>query len=154
MQPDVAISWGCCVCATPGRGDFRARMLLCPNHLVPDDKFIDPINDRELLHQALARLRTFDFVGIVETVPQCAVCGAGLDTPSLMPGSMRPLRSHGSSDPLSKVSWRQKRVNVFMQGHVLIFAFGLSSQLTVYRIRKFASCRSEPSCVTWHAMAS
>jgi len=42
------------------------RMLLWPNPLVPDDQFIDPVNDRYLLSQALARLRKFDFTDIVE----------------------------------------------------------------------------------------
>jgi len=42
------------------------RMLLWPNPFVPDDQFIDPINDGALLRQAMVRLRKFDFVDIVE----------------------------------------------------------------------------------------
>jgi hypothetical protein len=79
------------------------RMLLWPNPLIPNDRFIEPINDRELLRQAMARLRKFDFVDIVEGgasllrlqrwLGYCFICGR-LNETSAIPRQFRsPLES-------------------------------------------------------------
>jgi hypothetical protein len=46
--------------------NLTLRMLLWPHPLLPTDRFIDPVNDQRLVHEALARLLKFDFVDIVE----------------------------------------------------------------------------------------
>jgi hypothetical protein len=42
------------------------RMLLWPHRLLPADRFIDPLNDKRLLREAMANLNAFDLVDIVE----------------------------------------------------------------------------------------
>jgi hypothetical protein len=42
------------------------RMLLWPHPLIPEDRFIDPVNDKNLLRDATKRLLKFDFVDIVD----------------------------------------------------------------------------------------
>jgi hypothetical protein len=46
--------------------NLMLRMLLWPHPLVPADQFINPVNDKQLLREAMARLLKFDFVDIVE----------------------------------------------------------------------------------------
>lgn len=46
--------------------NLTLRMLLWPHPLIPPDAFIDPANDETLIAEALARLREFDFLDIVE----------------------------------------------------------------------------------------
>jgi hypothetical protein len=46
--------------------NLMLRMLLWPHPLVPEDRFIDPVNDKRLLRAATERLLKFDFVDIVE----------------------------------------------------------------------------------------
>jgi len=52
------------------------RMLVWPHAMIPDDDFIDPAHDRELLQIALCRLKSFDFVDIVER-QRGAIAGLG-----------------------------------------------------------------------------
>ena len=42
-------------------------MLLWPHPLIPEDRFIDPANDKRLLLEATQRLLKFDFVDIVDS---------------------------------------------------------------------------------------
>lgn len=46
--------------------NLMLRMLLWPHPLVPVDRFIDPVNDKRLLREAMERLLKFDFVDIVD----------------------------------------------------------------------------------------
>jgi hypothetical protein len=46
--------------------NLAVRMLLWPHPLIPVDAFIDPANDETLVAEALARLRGFSFLDIVE----------------------------------------------------------------------------------------
>jgi hypothetical protein len=46
--------------------NVTARMLLWPDARVPQDGFIDPRSNRELVADAVAKLRDFDFVDYVE----------------------------------------------------------------------------------------
>lgn len=44
------------------------RMLLWPHPLIREDQFIDPVDDEQLLSDAVARLNAFDFVDVIENV--------------------------------------------------------------------------------------
>jgi hypothetical protein len=46
--------------------NLALRMLLWPHPLVPPDRFIDPNDDDRLVAKALAQLRDFDFVEVIE----------------------------------------------------------------------------------------
>ena len=46
--------------------NLTLRMLLWPHPMVPVDRFIDPADDQRLVVAAMARLRGFNFVDIVE----------------------------------------------------------------------------------------
>jgi hypothetical protein len=46
--------------------NIPVRMLLRPHPLIPDDGFIDSASDARLASEAVARLKAFDFVDVVE----------------------------------------------------------------------------------------
>ncbi len=46
--------------------NIAVRMLLWPHPLIPNDGFIDGASDQRLVSEALARLKTFDFVDVIE----------------------------------------------------------------------------------------
>jgi hypothetical protein len=46
--------------------NIYVRMLLSPHPLIPDDGFIDSASDERLAREAAARLKTFDFVDVIE----------------------------------------------------------------------------------------
>ena len=46
--------------------NLTLRMLLVPHPLIPDAHFINPMHTKRLVREALARLRGFDFVDVVE----------------------------------------------------------------------------------------
>jgi hypothetical protein len=46
--------------------NIAVRMLLWPHPLIPEDGFIDSASDERLASEAAARLKTFDFVDVIE----------------------------------------------------------------------------------------
>ena len=46
--------------------NIAVRLLLWPHPLIPDDGFIDIASDERLLSEAVARLKAFDFVDVIE----------------------------------------------------------------------------------------
>jgi hypothetical protein len=66
------------------------RMLVWPHRLLPDDQFIDPVNDEALLALALENLENCDFAGITERGAAAYRefsdwLGSKLDLPTLNP---------------------------------------------------------------------
>jgi hypothetical protein len=66
--------------------NVATRLLLWPHALIPDDGMIDPTDDAALLRLAMARLRSLDFVDVVENPDFYANLGAWVG------GTLRPER--------------------------------------------------------------
>lgn len=79
------------------------RMLLWPNPLIPENDFIDPVHDNEIVGQAMARLKTFALVDLIENPELTANLSSWFGKPFIIaPENQTPMIQHEFRKPMHK----------------------------------------------------